>query len=104
MNFFSVNASIGDVVPLLGVGAPEVAGSYRSFDVGAAVAGLGVSGFRYIKLQGDPTQTWGDGFDLDAIGLVNFGSAVPEPATWAMMITGFGLAGSALRRRKAVLA
>ena len=25
---------------------------------------------------------------------------VPEPATWAMMITGFGLAGVALRRRR----
>jgi hypothetical protein len=24
---------------------------------------------------------------------------VPEPATWAMMVTGFGLAGAALRRR-----
>ena len=28
-----------------------------------------------------------------------FQSAVPEPATWAMMIVGFGLIGSALRRR-----
>ena len=28
------------------------------------------------------------------------GGAVPEPATWAMMIAGFGLAGAALRRRK----
>jgi hypothetical protein len=27
-------------------------------------------------------------------------SAVPEPATWAMMIAGFGLAGSAIRRRR----
>ena len=27
---------------------------------------------------------------------------VPEPATWAMMIAGFGLVGSALRRRAAV--
>lgn len=27
-------------------------------------------------------------------------SAVPEPATWAMMITGFGLAGAAIRRRR----
>lgn len=27
-------------------------------------------------------------------------SAVPEPGTWAMMITGFGLAGTLLRRRK----
>ena len=29
---------------------------------------------------------------------------VPEPATWAMMIAGFGLAGVALRRRRPVLA
>lgn len=27
-------------------------------------------------------------------------SAVPEPATWAMMIAGFGLAGTALRSRR----
>ncbi len=31
-------------------------------------------------------------------------SAVPEPATWAMMITGFGLAGAAIRRRRNILA
>lgn len=30
------------------------------------------------------------------------GTAVPEPATWALMITGFGLAGASLRRRKAL--
>ena len=27
-------------------------------------------------------------------------AAVPEPATWALMIAGFGLAGAALRRRR----
>lgn len=32
------------------------------------------------------------------------GGAVPEPATWAMMIIGFGAAGSMIRRRKAVAA
>lgn len=31
-------------------------------------------------------------------------SAVPEPATWAMMITGFGIVGGALRRRNHALA
>ncbi len=30
--------------------------------------------------------------------------AVPEPATWAMMILGFGLIGSLLRRRRSALA
>lgn len=30
--------------------------------------------------------------------------AVPEPATWALMIGGFGLAGAALRRRRSVVA
>ena len=29
----------------------------------------------------------------------NITAGVPEPATWAMMILGFGFAGSALRRR-----
>jgi hypothetical protein len=31
-------------------------------------------------------------------------NAVPEPASWAMMIAGFGLAGAALRRRVRVVA
>lgn len=30
--------------------------------------------------------------------------AVPEPASWAMMIAGFGMAGAALRRRRARVA
>jgi hypothetical protein len=29
---------------------------------------------------------------------------VPEPATWALMILGFGSVGTALRRRKALSA
>jgi hypothetical protein len=31
---------------------------------------------------------------------ITVGSAAPEPATWAMMILGFGMAGVAFRRRK----
>ena len=32
------------------------------------------------------------------------GAAVPEPASWALMIVGFGLSGAALRRRAALVA
>jgi hypothetical protein len=31
-------------------------------------------------------------------------SAIPEPASWAMLIAGFGLSGAALRRRRAATA
>lgn len=39
-------------------------------------------------------------FEIDSI----YVSAVPEPATWAMMITGFGLIGGAMRRRRSTIA
>jgi hypothetical protein len=32
------------------------------------------------------------------------GPKLPEPATWAMLIAGFGLVGTAVRRRRAVSA
>jgi hypothetical protein len=31
-------------------------------------------------------------------------AAVPEPASWAMLLIGFGMTGAVLRRRKAALA
>jgi hypothetical protein len=37
---------------------------------------------------------------LDAVSVVEEVAAVPEPATWAMMIAGFGIAGVSLRRRR----
>ncbi|WP_185964991.1 Npun_F0296 family exosortase-dependent surface protein [Glacieibacterium frigidum] len=46
------------------------------------------------------TAASGTGFESDnhTIG------AIPEPATWAMMITGFGLVGVARRRRRSAVA
>jgi hypothetical protein len=47
-----------------------------------------------------------EGFGLDNIQLsyVGAGGGVPEPATWALMIAGFGLAGATLRRRRPLTA
>ncbi len=38
------------------------------------------------------------------VNYAGLGGAVPEPATWAMMVAGFGLAGAAMRRRRTILA
>jgi hypothetical protein len=46
------------------------------------------------------TQVIPAGFDLDNADFSVNLSVVPEPQTWAMMIVGFGLAGTALRRRQ----
>jgi hypothetical protein len=40
-------------------------------------------------------------FDNYQITIADFNSAVPEPATWAMMLMGFGAVGYSMRRRKA---
>jgi hypothetical protein len=40
-------------------------------------------------------------FDDITVSGVTLPDAVPEPASWALMITGFGLCGAALRRRRA---
>jgi hypothetical protein len=36
--------------------------------------------------------------------LTSLPAVIPEPATWAMLITGFGITGAALRRRSAIAA
>lgn len=38
-----------------------------------------------------------------AFATANLAGAVPEPASWALMIGGFGMVGGALRRRKATV-
>jgi hypothetical protein len=40
--------------------------------------------------------------DLIAFDVIGYDVAVPEPATWAMMIAGFGFVGAAMRRRRKV--
>ncbi|MES2994797.1 MAG: PEPxxWA-CTERM sorting domain-containing protein [Patescibacteria group bacterium] len=50
-----------------------------------------------IALVNQNTDFSGNDFALDDLGL---STSVPEPATWAMMIIGFGGVGSVLRRQR----
>jgi PEP-CTERM motif len=60
---------------------------------------FGTSSTTGLRLQWGP-----NGFNAGIDNLdftLSTSGAVPEPASWALMITGFGLVGSAMRRRAA---
>lgn len=74
---------------------------WSSANVGAKVVGVstgvgsGWSGGTFVGGVDNVNYTFGNSsqsFNFEV-------AAVPEPGTWALMITGFGLAGAALRRR-----
>jgi hypothetical protein len=79
-------------------------GTSQTFDLAANTNG-GASYFGFTDTQGFNSITisrpGNDAWGIDNV-TYGVGSAVPEPATWAMMIMGFGLAGSAVRRRRAL--
>lgn len=63
----------------------------------------GFEGTAFFRINATDLDT----FHLDLAGgstavLYNTGGAVPEPATWAMMLVGFAAVGFAMRSRKAV--
>lgn len=75
------------------------------------IAPFRITGFnsdtRWLTIAADPGQviksltlaSTGFAFEIDSLRYtVAATPAIPEPATWAMMIAGFGLAGAALRR------
>jgi hypothetical protein len=72
-----------------------------SFPSGNQISGEtnGVVAYRVTSgplLTGAVFKASGNSFEFDNLAV----AAVPEPATWALMIGGFGLVGGALRRRK----
>ena len=70
-------------------------------------SGLNTVHWGYASLPGPSNagfQGLGDeGWGLDNINITG-NSAVPEPGAWALMIFGFGAAGAAIRRRRALAA
>jgi hypothetical protein len=57
---------------------------------------LPTSTLAFLRVSNASTAFLGNDFALDDISLVR----VPEPATWATMLVGFGSLGGLLRRRR----
>ena len=64
--------------------------------------GVGL-GYRIARTGGASVDFFSVGGDGDGPGDLQPTGAVPEPASWAMLIAGFGLTGATLRRRRLAL-
>jgi|GEM_PF-2321326 len=100
MKTFKVDV-FGDSDTLLGsfsYNIPDLGFDMRFFGFGSSAADI-----RFARIRGaDPSINFAvDNFTFDAT--LPVGSSVPEPASWSLMLTGFGLAGAAVRRRRKIL-
>ena len=97
-NFSYINTGISAFDPVTGAflgTIPIDAG------IGNTPGGLWALGFGIGGSNGDPnTLYFTDGIDGETHGLFGAISAVPEPATWAMMLIGFAGLGFAFRQSR----
>ena len=72
--------------------------SFANYSINFVAGQSGTVAFKLGGGSGNNVGPVADNLNLSSTG------AVPEPATWAMMIIGFGAAGSMIRRRRALTA
>ncbi|MEO6093493.1 MAG: PEPxxWA-CTERM sorting domain-containing protein [Novosphingobium sp.] len=96
---------------LLSAGTYTIGGTYQTGQFPSYASGLtNIPEYTWLRDQqlygpglNQPTATYG-GYGLNGIPQVNFsvGGAVPEPATWGMMVAGVAAIGATMRRRQKV--
>ena len=92
-----------DLNPPVGLMDPTVAGGFETFVTSLDLAAFDVMGWGTaidVTTNKDFVFTSGDMWNLYNNPVVG----VPEPATWAMLISGFGLVGLTARRRSRLAA
>jgi hypothetical protein len=95
LSFFDKdNALIQAFNVTLTFGAEQNPGTYARYGV---TSNNGIGRFHFSSDSTGNTS-------IDNLEAITGGAVVPEPATWAMMIIGFGAAGSMIRRRKPAVA
>jgi hypothetical protein len=80
---------------------PAATGSFR-LSFSDSVSSLTLNNFftRYQSIEGVEQGTSGVGRATTVLIFDPSGGVVPEPASWAMLIAGFGLVGATMRRRR----
>lgn len=102
-NYNSVTLTFADNTSLLltGLGIISATGAAQNTTPGVAPASFGQTGRVTYDAQGGSSITGVTfGSSQAAFEIDELAAAAPEPATWAMMILGFGLVGSQLRSRR----
>jgi hypothetical protein len=102
-SFYTINATTG-AKTLLSGGSGNINDSDLAFDASTNSYWLGdYNGnlYQYNATTFARTLVTNTGFSMDGIVVVGAApGAVPEPATWAMMIGGFGMMGASMRYRR----
>jgi hypothetical protein len=81
------------------LGGEQNLGAWQNFSYSGVSGAAGISS---ISLTNNNLEPSGNDFALDDLSLS--GTAVPEPASWALMLVGFGGLGSMLRANRRRLA
>lgn len=84
-------------------GGPFAPFNFNGLSARSTFGGTIADAFFTLTTKNNPDGApGGSGTPVFTLGSVTVPNAIPEPATWAMMLGGFGLAGAAMRRRARV--